>query len=400
MNIVYVAPFLRVPPDSGGAIRAFNLINCLSRRHNVSVVTYETPEKNELPKWSSTHLASLTMLPAATRSASSRGRAATLRRMAAFPPESFQHYPLSQLICAVDEQFERQPKPDWIIFDTLLTGHVMLKKRWPVPTVLSLYDVASDFYRRIFASTNWRPYKLVHGVEWLKFRWYEARIVRTFKLVVTVSRNDSAAIKRMHHGARVICVPNGVDTGALTPAGSPRGNGVLFIGNWIYAPNADGLWHFYENIWPRIRSRLDAQFLVVGRHPPASFAKAVRQDSSVRIAADVPDVRPYYAQARVSVVPLLNGEGTRLKILEAFALGVPVVSTTVGCEGLDVTNGETLIVADDPQRFAEAVVDLFHDPSRSKAVAGNARALAESRYDWEVVTRDLQAELSSLSRQV
>lgn len=397
MNLVYIAPFLRLPSDSGGAIRAFNLIRCLARHHSVSVITYESDEANEFPQWSRTHLSHLTLLQTKPWSMSSQGHTATLRRLGSFPPESFQHYPPAPLIYAIDREFEQRHKPDLLIFDTLMTGRALSKKRWPAPAVLSLYDIASDYQWRIFTSLSVRPYKIVYGIEWLKTLYYETRIVRSFRLIVTVSPKDTTVIRRMHSAARVIYMPNGVDTRALSPIENRLGNAILFVGNWAYAPNADGLWHFYEDIWPRIRSQLNVQFLVVGRHPPARFIEVIQQDPSVRLVADVPDVRPYYAQARVSVVPLLSGGGTRLKILEAFALGVPVVSTTKGCEGLDVKDGETLIVADDPVAFADAVVSLFRDKNQSNALARNARALVESRYDWENIARDFQAELEQLA---
>jgi glycosyltransferase involved in cell wall biosynthesis len=136
---------------------------------------------------------------------------------------------------------------------------------------------------------------------------------------------------------------------------------------------------------------------VVGHHIPTRLYEIAKHDSTIRVAGDVPDVRPFYAQAKLCIVPLLTGEGTRLKILEAFAMGVPVVSTSIGCEGLNVKDGETLLVADTPDAFAESVLRLFRNRMLALTLTKNARALTEAQYDWKIIVSNFQAELMQLA---
>ncbi|MBI5303618.1 MAG: glycosyltransferase [Chloroflexi bacterium] len=396
MRIVYVAPFLGVPPDNGGAIRAYNLVRYLAQSHQVTVVTWASDQQEALSVWASKYLDRLIILPSLRRDSSSQDRATTLRRMLAFPSESFRHFPSKLLVSAVEQEFQRETQPDIIIFDTLYTGQAIRLRRWLVPTILSLYDVESNYSHQMYAKSGWRPYKFVYGLEWLKTWLYERQIVRSFQTIAVVSPQDAVAIQKMHPAAQVLYVPNGVDTHIRVPLSEMCGDAILFVGNFDYAPNVEGLWYFYEEIWQKIRAHVDARFLLVGRNPPRQFFEISQSDPSVEIAANVPDVRPYYAQARVCVVPLQSGEGTRLKILEAFNLGIPVVSTSIGCEGLDVVDGESLMIANDSDTFARNVIGLFQNRTQAEAMVAKARMLVENRYDWNTIGCNYQAELERL----
>ena len=164
------------------------------------------------------------------------------------------------------------------------------------------------------------------------------------------------------------------------------------MGNLGYAPCADAALHLVRDILPRIRSQLgQVQTTIVGIDPPEKLLKLNASD--VHVTGRVADIVPYYMENAVCVTPLRAGGGTRLKILEAMALGRPVVSTTIGCEGLDVTHGRHLLVSDDPGGFADCVVRLLTDSALYRRIAAEARSLVETAYDWETSRVDCSSSI-------
>ncbi|MCL5256617.1 MAG: glycosyltransferase family 4 protein, partial [Chloroflexi bacterium] len=193
-------------------------------------------------------------------------------------------------------------------------------------------------------------------------------------------------------------VPNGVDATKYRVLPEQGGSKeILFIGKMDYAPNVDGALYFYHEVFPLIRQALpEARLLVVGSNP-APLVKALAADPAVEVTGYVEDVVPYYERARLSVVPLRAGSGTRLKILEAMALGRPVLSTTVGCEGLAVTPEADILIADTARGLAEQTIRLLTDLELGGRLAANARLLVESRYDWQVIGRTLLQVYDSIA---
>jgi glycosyltransferase involved in cell wall biosynthesis len=183
-----------------------------------------------------------------------------------------------------------------------------------------------------------------------------------------------------------------VDVDLYRPSGQPPEPPpskpvVLYTGSMDYPPNADAVTWFARAIWPAIQGQHPAaRFLIVGRNP-GSEVQALTTIPGISVTGTVPDVRPYFEQAKVYVVPLRSGSGTRLKILEAMAMGLPIVSTTLGFEGLDVRPGRDLLVADEPASFASAVVGLLADREARARLGIEARQTAEQRYSWDAVVR-------------
>jgi len=182
-------------------------------------------------------------------------------------------------------------------------------------------------------------------------------------------------------------VPNGVDCAAYQrPSGARPGRPtILYVGALGWPPNASAARYLATVVLPLVRRTVaDARVVIVGRNPPADLVALARDNRNVEVAADVPDVAPYFRDADILAVPLETGGGTRLKILEAFAAGLPVVSTPIGCEGIAGDDGRHLVIAERAQ-FAAAVAGLLVDPARGRVLAARAKLLAETRYDWSVV---------------
>jgi glycosyltransferase involved in cell wall biosynthesis len=170
----------------------------------------------------------------------------------------------------------------------------------------------------------------------------------------------------------------------------------MFIGSMDYPPCVDAALYFCREIFPRIRHTISAaEFWIVGRNPGSEVLQLA--GDGVHVTGQVDDVIPYYRQSTVCVVPLRAGGGTRLKILEAMALGRPVVSTTIGCEGLDVVDGVHLLIADTPEQFAEKTIRLLTDRQLYQDISANGRQLVVTKYDWNIITSHLTQIYSELT---
>ena len=192
-----------------------------------------------------------------------------------------------------------------------------------------------------------------------------------------------------------IVTPNGVDTDALVPTPLPDTPTVLFTGTFGYAPNAEALRWLLSAIWPTVTAkRPDAELLVVGKGVPDEIAALA--DDSVTLAGWVPEMQPWFDRARVVIVPMRSGGGTRLKVLDGLASGRPLVSTTMGAMGVDVTDGEQVVLADGAEAFADATVAVLDDPDRGARIGAAGRKLAEQVYDWRAIGAHLDEALREL----
>jgi glycosyltransferase involved in cell wall biosynthesis len=263
----------------------------------------------------------------------------------------------------------------------------------PPRVVLDEHNVEYDVHRQtVEAGGGGLARRLYNAVNWRKMRREEEGLWRRVDAITVTSPRDEARVRAAHPGARVAVVPNGVDVERYRPRPrdpAPDRRTVLFFGALDYYPNSEGLLSFLDETWPRLLATNPAARLrILGRRPPAALL--ARQGPAVEIGGFVEDLRPSLAAAAVVIVPLRLGGGTRLKILEAMAMGKPVVSTTLGAEGLDATPGRELLVADDPARFAAEVRRVLDDPALAARLGKAARAFVERRYSWRASARALE----------
>ncbi|MBN9661310.1 MAG: glycosyltransferase [Acidobacteria bacterium] len=251
--------------------------------------------------------------------------------------------------------------------------------------VQSLHNIGERQYASMARMERTSP------AAWLKamaMRGWEAEWAGRFDGVVTVSEEEKEWLLRRSPRTPVAVIPNGVDCGALQPLPEPEaGNDLLFIGTLGYPPNADAVRWLVEAILPRIRAAIpDARLVVVGRGPGAGL-RSLAATGAFELHADVPEILPYYRRCRLSLVPLRAGGGTRLKILEAMALERPVVSTSVGCEGLGVSHGQQLLIGDSPETLAGHMVAVLTDDSLRRGLVRSARKFVEQNHDWPALGR-------------
>jgi glycosyltransferase involved in cell wall biosynthesis len=259
--------------------------------------------------------------------------------------------------------------------------------------IVDMDDLESVKYGRYLATQPFRPGHAVFQFDNLKLRMMERTAPRRYGRVVVCSEAD----RRFFSGRarrKTLVVPNGVSSDLLArPRAEDMEATLAYVGTMSYEPNVDACVWFVREIFPDVVARVPhVRLYLVGNDQRQRLA-ALHDGARVIVTGRVRDVTPYVAQATLSVVPLRVGGGTRIKILESLALGTPVVSTTVGAEGLDVVPGRHIRLADTPRDFAEAVVSLMRDPEARRAMSAAGRSLVAERYTWETIGASLKAEL-------
>jgi glycosyltransferase involved in cell wall biosynthesis len=249
--------------------------------------------------------------------------------------------------------------------------------------VLDLDDLETVVRRRGLAADppqRWQR-RIFEYYDLARLSLYQHAAVRLFDSVFVCSGHD---LRRLHC-PRAVVVPNGAVLPACPLPAGPDERSILFLATLRYPPNIDALFFFVRNIFPLVqRAEPWARLLVVGNSPAPEVGQ-LHDPPRITVHANVPDVEPYYRQACVAVVPLRIGGGTRLRVLEAFAVGRPVVATSVGCEGLEVADNEHLLVRDDPQAFADACIQLLRDGDLRGRLTERARELIAERYTWDSI---------------
>jgi glycosyltransferase involved in cell wall biosynthesis len=368
MNVVIVNETLAYPPTSGNRIRTLQLMLRMARHHRITYVC-RGGESDDATRRGTEFLRDRGIEAiVAGNAARAVGRAGRC----------------CQLAANVDLwQFE------WLPYVEALPASAAGR------SLMMAHNVESLIWERYHEVETAAAKRWYVRRQWQKFERYERRIFAAVDHVVTVSRPDALLAQSRFGARRVSVVDNGVDTAYFTAAtaGTPRRDPrrLLFLGSLDWRPNLDAVRLLLDQIFPEVVAQEPAARLcLVGRNPPAWVVRRAVDTPGVELHADVPDVRPHLAASGVMVVPLRIGGGSRLKILEAMASGLPVVSTRVGCEGLDVQSGKELIVVDDANGIATGTLSCIRKPASAAAMAARGRRLAADRYDWDVLAEELE----------
>ena len=392
MRILFLTETVPYPLDTGGRIKTFNTLRMLAGVHQVRLHAFIRDEAQGVHVGPLEALGVPTTLHLLARSMPREAWFA-LRSLVGAPYSVGRHFD-----AGVHGQVAADAaawRPDLVYCDHLSMAEYA--RRLDVPFVYDAHNVEYALLQR-YAGTRRDPLtRAAAAIEWRHVRRYEADVCRRSRLVFVVSGVDHASLAALA-GADVpfVEVPIAVDATGATPIGritsEPR---LLFLGGLHWPPNADALTTFVREMWPRVReARPDATLTSVGRDDSAVAAEC-RAAPGVQLAGWVPDIDPFVQGSRLLVVPMRAGSGMRVKILEAMARGLPVVSTTVGCEGIGVVSGQHLLVADTPDSFADAVLRVLADDGLAGSLAVQARALVLARYDVAAVKALVLAALES-----
>lgn len=395
MRILWVKANKILPVHSGGDLRSFNILRELSAHNELIFLSYydgpvDESYERELQEG----------LPGAVCVSTGRRKDSTVARgldyLMRVPNKA--PYAVSRFASVkVRERLRHclaDPRPDVVVCD-FLDAAINFPDQLTIPSVLFQHNVESEIWRR-HAETEANPAKrLVYGMEFKRILAYEKAALQRFHHVIAVSEHDRTLMSEWADSSHISVVPTGVDLHRFRPdlartAAQPL---VMFVGAMDWMPNVDAVEYFCREIWPAIVKRVPgARFRIVGRNPLPKVRNLA--SGPIEVTGVVPSVVEHLREAAVVVVPLRVGGGTRLKIYEAMAMGRAVVSTSVGAEGLDVCDGEDIVLADNPVRFSDEVATLLENlPLRQKyerKAAGSA-----ARFDWPAVSAKFEEVLEA-----
>jgi glycosyltransferase involved in cell wall biosynthesis len=262
------------------------------------------------------------------------------------------------------------------------------------PTVITPYESYSLYLEREYAHSADDP-PLRRMMAWLRLRMaknFESWMFNRFDQVVVVSKKDARVFRELNPKLRMTVIPNGVDIVRFTPSGEPAHRPILiFTGNFAYKPNYDTALLLVEKIFPAVRKHVPkAHLMLVGIDPPPRLLK-IGESEHITVTGRVPDVRVYLDQAAAFVCPMRLGAGIKNKILEAMAMGVPVVATPMSCDGIDVTDGENVLLAEKPSDMVKQIIRLIKSRSLRERVGVAGRELVEEHYTWGCVAAQYEA---------
>ena len=382
-----------MPLDSGGKIRSFHIASELARMHEVTFFTFCGKDSSEDQRTLSSTFRKVVIHPLKVRAG--RGIGEALDYMASFfaaLPHSISKYCRPEVASHLREIIAAEAF-DVIVCD-FLSPAAAIPFECGVPVVIFTHNVEATIWKRHMDVANNPIWRFVFKREYEKMRAAELHYLQRSRHVLTVSDTDTAMFARDIDRVKITTIPTGVDIRFFQPMSGEELNSLVFTGSMDWMPNVDGIVYFVEQILPLIRKQHpQATLWVVGRKPDRTIRAMGERDSLIKVTGRVEDIRPYIAKGAVYIVPLRVGSGTRLKIFEAMAMGKAVVSTTIGAEGLPVTNGVDVVLADEPDQFANEVCRLLESASERKRIGAAARTLVEEKYSWEVVANQVESVL-------
>ena len=287
-------------------------------------------------------------------------------------------------------------KPDVVVID-FPHAAVLMPETFPAASVVFTHNVEAEIYERhaMTAQGLWRP---IWRDQARKMQSFESTVLRAAGRVIAVSKRDGLALEKRYGLASVDCIDTGVDLDffaytSATSAVAPDGGRVVFTGVMDSPANIDGIKFLMDEIWPHVVAvRPNAEAVIVGRNPPPALVEdAAKRGLAWRFTGFVDDIRPHMADADVALIPLRVGSGTRIKTFEAMAAGRPVVGTTIGVEGLDITPGTHYLRADAPADFADAILRLLANPYLRNQMRDTARRHLEQHFAWKQVAAQFSA---------
>ena len=396
-GVLFVAPQIPFPLDTGGKIRTFYQLKALAERFEVDLLAlgHDIGAEGDDPLWRGIE-ASLREVWCIPRDGIDRKGAllSAARSLLGTLPYPVEKYRSSKAGALIAEK-TRGGRYEVVHFDSLHTFRLVDRVAPHARLVLDEHNVEALILERMAeVSEPWWKRRLVEDQAARTDTFERLSALRAHRVLLCSSEDLDLLAERTGRRAGFEVIPNGVDLTRFDPEG--EGGRIeseepyaMFLGSMDWWPNADGVSWFVKEIWPRIRRLHPALGLkVVGRNPAAEL-RALGGQEGIEITGGVPDVRPYMRGCSAFVVPLRVGGGTRLKILEAMAIGAPIVSTSIGCEGIEAQAGRDLLVEDSVAGFAAAVSALSQAPERRAELSAGGRQVVEGLYSWEAIGRRL-----------
>ncbi len=384
MKVLFLSHLFPLPLDSGGKIKSYYTLRALAERHRVMILSFvRSEEEAGLAPELEAMCEGVRVVPLA------RGKARQVADLVGSLVGGKSFIVTRDYREEMREAFQRALdsfRPDVVHIDHLQMAQ-FVDFSGPYKTVLDQHNVEHLIIKRIAETSGSAAMRMYARVEWPKLRRFEMECCRRSDLVLAVSEEDKATFLKLDPElTNLETVPIGVDTDYFQPVERVAGSvNILSIGTMYWPPNVESMLHFAGEILPVVKREMPECTLTIAGQKPVESIKALARDPAIRVTGYVDDVRQVARDCGVFIVPLRSGSGVRVKILNALAMGLPVVSTPIGAEGLDVVSGEHLLLADGPADFAEAVVRVLRDTELAATLGRNGRELVCKRYSWESV---------------
>jgi len=392
LRILFLAPRLPLPADTGGKIRTLNILKQAARQARVHLVCFSF-EKDDAGRSQELKERGIdvTLVPMRGRSVLEK-----VFHVAVNPaPFSIAKYRSSRMAAVLSTLVHSQ-RFDLVHIDHLhMTHYIQCFDH--IPCVVDEHNVEYKILERCLDVEKFVLKQRLFKAQAGKMKKFEARQIRQCSAYFAVSEDDKNILGELcDNRTPGYVVPNGVDTEYFKPSANSHQlsaqseQAIVFTGSMDWLPNEDAAAYFCQEILPLIWQKApDTRFYIVGKSPSGRLTQLAKGEERIILTGRVDDVRPYVQRSSVFVVPLRIGGGTRLKILEAMSMRMPVVSTSIGAEGISYTDGRNIAIADAPQAFADKVLELFEDQRKQKSLGDEGRKLVMEQYDWEIVGREM-----------
>lgn len=404
-RILFLTPQLPHPPRQGTAIRNYNLIAQVAARHDVALLSFARDGQLDPGP-----LAQFCQ-PLVTVRVPVRPLPARLRTLLASSAPDMAHRLHSPAYASALRDTLASTSCDILQIEGIeLAPYALLAREWLGERTPALvfddhnaeYLLQKRAYQADIRHPRRWPAALYSLAQWRRLARFERHVCHVADAVLATSQADAQALRRLLPDLEPVIVPNGVDVARHhpdLPDSIPLEHpAVVFTGKMDYRPNVDAMLWFHGQVWPIVRAQSPkARLYVVGQSPHPRLS-VLHRDPSTILTGYVDDILPYFGGADVYVAPLRIGGGTRLKVLEALAAGLPLVATQLGVEGIGLVPGEHAILADTPQAFAQAVLSLLRDPARGRTLGTAARRFVFAHYDWRQIALRLEPVYASLGR--
>jgi glycosyltransferase involved in cell wall biosynthesis len=408
MHILFLTQILPYPPDSGPRVKTWHVLKYLAQRgHTITLISFIRPE--EEPFLGDVRAVCHEVITVPINRSRMKDAGYLIRSQITRLPFLVERDD-STLMRSMVQKVVASEHVDVIHADQLTMAQFALPYRNGQGKPALIFDAHNAVWTIVERLNSTLPfyYRLPLIFEADRIKAYEARIVHEFDRTLAVAEPDVCALREAvreqypdvpESETSITVIPIAVDTQVAqrTPAAMASYN-ILTMGTLYYPPNADGIRWFLNEVFPLIQVTLpEATLTIVGKNPPDDFIQAAgASNGRVTVTGYIPDLDPYYARATVMVIPVRAGGGMRVRILEAFARAIPVVTTTVGLEGIQAEPGSDVLVADSPIDFAQSTIRLLSDARLQDQLSVNGRRLAENKYDWQVVLDRLESVYASL----
>lgn len=404
MRILVLTQIIPYPPDSGPKIKTWHVLNYLAERgHEITLASFVRPEEQAFVPELKRVCAQVHTVP--MKRSRIKDVYYLLSSQLTGRPFLIERDDLGEMRSLV-ERLLQDHAFDYALADQLTMTQFLIPKggKRPAGSPQRIFDAHNAVWTIVERMRQNAPWYLkpVAGIEAQRVKRYEAMLVRDFEHTLAVTTIDEkdllSAVRQMAPGseqncaAKITVIPIAVDTTRLAPIQrQPGSRNILTLGTLHYPPNADGIRWFATDVFPLVRRRLpEVTLTIVGKNPPADFLQMAAENPGViTVTGYVPELKPQLEQAALMVIPVRAGSGMRVRILEALAQAMPLVTTTIGLEGIDAQHGEEVLVADSAEDFAAEVIRLMGDPDLQAKLAQQGRCLAEQAYDWHVVLKKL-----------